>query len=43
MTLINRQTLWDLDFQLSFAATLGLIPCAPLLQSWFDSLLSKVL
>jgi competence protein ComEC len=43
MTLINPQTLWDLGFQLSFAATLGLILYAPLLQSWFDRLLSRAL
>jgi len=43
MTLINPQTLWDLGFQLSFAATLGLILYTPLLQSWFERLLSKAL
>jgi len=43
MTLINPQTLWDLGFQLSFAATLGLIVYTPLLQSWFERLLSKAL
>ncbi len=43
MTLINPQTLWDLGFQLSFAATLGLILYTPPLQSWFERLLSRVL
>ena len=43
MTVINPQTLWDLGFQLSFAATLGLILYTPLLQSWFERLLEKVL
>lgn len=43
MTLINPQTLWDLGFQLSFAATLGLILYTPVLQSWFERLLSKAL
>ncbi len=42
MTLINPQTLWDVGFQLSFAATLGLILYTPVLQSWFERLLSKV-
>jgi len=43
MTFLNPQTLWDVGFQLSFAATLGLILYTPPLQSWFDGLLSKVL
>lgn len=43
MTLINPQTLWDLGFQLSFAATLGLIVYTPSLQSWFERLLSKMI
>ena len=43
MTLINPQTLWDIGFQLSFAATLGLIVYTPPLQSWFERLLSKAL
>ena len=43
MTVINPQTLWDLGFQLSFAATLGLILYTPPLQSWFEKLLSRVL
>jgi competence protein ComEC len=43
MTLLNPQTLWDLGFQLSFAATLGLILYTPPLQNWFERLLSKML
>ena len=43
MTLLNPQTLWDLGFQLSFAATLGLILYTPPLQSWFERLLSSAL
>ena len=43
MTLLNPQTLWDLGFQLSFAATLGLILYTPVLQSWFEKLLSRML
>jgi competence protein ComEC len=43
MTLLNPQTVWDVGFQLSFAATLGLILYTPVLQSWFERLLSKVL
>ncbi len=43
MTLLNPQTLWDLGFQLSFAATLGLILYTPSLQSWFERLLSSAL
>lgn len=43
MTLLNPQTLWDLGFQLSFAATLGLILYTPVLQSWFERLLSRAL
>ncbi len=43
MTLLNPQTLWDLGFQLSFAATLGLIIYTPVLQSWFERLLSSAL
>ena len=43
MTLLNPQTLWDVGFQLSFAATLGLIFYTPVLQSWFEKQLSKAL
>jgi competence protein ComEC len=37
MTLIHPNTLWDVGFQLSFAATLGLILYADPLQSWFTA------
>jgi len=43
MTLLNPQTLWDLGFQLSFAATLGLIVYTPSLQSWFEKWLARAL
>jgi len=43
MTLLNPQTLWYVGFQLSFAATLGLILYTPVLQDWFERLLSKAL
>jgi competence protein ComEC len=35
MSLANPNTLWDVGFQLSFAATLGLILYADPLQNWF--------
>lgn len=35
MTLVNPLTLWDVSFQLSYAATLGLILYAEPLQNWF--------
>jgi competence protein ComEC len=35
MSLISPNTLWDVGFQLSFAATLGLILYADPIQSWF--------
>ncbi|MFQ6000577.1 MAG: DNA internalization-related competence protein ComEC/Rec2, partial [Anaerolineae bacterium] len=37
MTLLNPFTLWDLGFQLSFAATLGLILFVPSWQGWLVS------
>lgn len=37
MTLFNPFTLWDLGFQLSFAATLGLILFVPPWQGWLVS------
>ncbi len=37
MTLLNPFTLWDLGFQLSFAATLGLILLVPSWQGWLVS------
>jgi len=36
MTLLNPFTLWDLGFQLSFAATLGLILYVPPVHEWLD-------
>jgi competence protein ComEC len=41
MALVNPQTLWDVGFQLSFAATLGLILYAQPFQDWFTGLLSR--
>jgi competence protein ComEC len=35
MSIINPSVLWDVGFQLSFAATLGLILYAETLQNWF--------
>lgn len=39
MTLVNPNAPWDVGFQLSFAATLGLILFAAPLQNWFMGLL----
>jgi competence protein ComEC len=36
LTLINPMALWDVGFQLSFAATLGLIVFAPAIQRLFE-------
>jgi competence protein ComEC len=36
MTAINPLTLWDVGFQLSFAATLGLLLYSEPLKSWFE-------
>ncbi len=36
MLLINPLTLWDVGFQLSFMATLGLILFSPPMQQWWD-------
>ena len=41
MALANPNILWDVGFQLSFAATLGLVMFAPPLQDWFTGLLSR--
>jgi competence protein ComEC len=41
MSLINPGTLWDVGFQLSFAATLGLILYADPLQTWFIARISR--
>jgi len=35
MTLVNPSALWDVGFQLSFAATLGLVLYADPLKAWF--------
>jgi len=43
MTALNPFTLWDLGFQLSFAATLGLILYTPSIQGWFERGLRKLL
>lgn len=37
MTAINPNTLWDVGFQLSFAATLGLVLYADPLREWFTA------
>jgi len=42
MTLLNPFTLWDLGFQLSFAATLGLILFVPSWQGWLVSRLDSL-
>ena len=39
LTMINPQALWDLGFQLSFAAVLGLILFAPILERAFECML----
>lgn len=41
MALANPNILWDVGFQLSFAATLGLVLFASPLQDWFTGLLSR--
>jgi competence protein ComEC len=41
MTLINPHVLWDVGFQLSFAATLGLILYSPPLEEFFIRTASK--
>ncbi len=43
LTLISPLALWDVSFQLSFAATLGLILLAPPLERLFDRGLARVL
>ena len=43
MTTLNPLTLWDVGFQLSFMATLGLILFTPAVQGWFERLLSRFL
>ena len=41
MTLLNPLTLWDIGFQLSFMATLGLILFTPVIEGWFERLLAR--
>jgi competence protein ComEC len=41
MAVINPNTLWDVGFQLSIAATLGLVLYAQPLQDWFTRLLAR--
>ena len=41
MAVVNPNLLWDVGFQLSFAATLGLVLFARPLQDWFTSLLAR--
>ncbi len=43
MTVINPLTLWDVGFQLSFLATLGLVLYVDPLQNWLAKGLSKLL
>lgn len=42
MTALNPLTLWDIGFQLSAMATLGLILISPGLQAWGDALLQRL-
>jgi len=41
MTMADPNVLWDVGFQLSFAATLGLVLFAQPLQDWFTGLLAR--
>lgn len=41
MALFDPQVLWDVSFQLSFAATLGLVLYARPLQDWLTGLLAR--
>lgn len=41
MALFNPHTLWDVGFQLSFAATLGLVLYAEPLTTWFTNIASR--
>ncbi|MFB0545793.1 MAG: DNA internalization-related competence protein ComEC/Rec2, partial [Anaerolineae bacterium] len=43
MTLIDPNTLFDVSFQFSFAATLGLILYTPLVEDWLVHLLSRLM
>lgn len=42
MTLLNPYVLWDVGFQLSFLATLGMIFYVPPLTSWLERQLNRV-
>jgi competence protein ComEC len=42
LTMINPRALWDVGFQLSFAATLGLILFAPALERLFERGLGRI-
>jgi competence protein ComEC len=41
MAILNPNVLWDVGFQLSFAATLGMILYAGPFQEWFNGLLAR--
>ena len=41
MAIINPNVLWDVGFQLSFAATLGLVLYAQPFQDWFTGLIGR--
>ena len=43
MTALNPHVLWDVGFQLSFAATLGLVLYTPSIESCFQRALARVL
>ena len=43
MALVNPQVPWDIGFQLSFAATLGLVLLAKPMQDGFTGLLSRII
>jgi len=42
LTLISPFALWDIGFQLSFAATLGLILLVPILEDWLEGGLTQI-
>ncbi len=42
LTLLNPLSLWDVGFQLSFAATLGLILFSPTVEQMFENLLRRI-
>jgi len=42
LTVINPFAMWDVGFQLSFAATLGLILFVPLMERWVEGGLARV-